>query len=48
MKLLDEYRKKCEKEGNYKEAKKSKIKVEEIKEKEGIRKRNFLKVAHIE
>ena len=34
LRLLDEYRKKCESEGNYAEAKKAHLKVLEIREKE--------------
>lgn len=35
--LLDDYRKKCEAEGNYTEAKKAHMKIQEINEKESLR-----------
>mmetsp|Transcript_2899 Transcript_2899/g.369 ORF Transcript_2899/g.369 Transcript_2899/m.369 type:complete len:83 (+) Transcript_2899:218-466(+) len=37
LRLLEEYRKKCEDEGNYTEAKKAKVKYDELRKKETIR-----------
>jgi len=37
LRLLEEYRRKCEEEGNYAEAKKSKGKFDELLKKETIR-----------
>lgn len=45
MRLLEEYRRKCEEEGNYSEAKKSKSKFEELLKKETIRQKNNIRAA---
>jgi hypothetical protein len=37
LRLLEEYRRKCEDEGNYSEAKKAKQKFEELLKKETVR-----------
>lgn len=42
IKLLDNYRVKCEKEGNYSEAKKAQMKIQEVKQKEQLRHQNNL------
>ena len=46
IKLLDEYRRKNEQQGEYKEAKSAKIKIQEIKEKEAVRREAILRVIH--
>ncbi|EAS05998.2 EF hand protein (macronuclear) [Tetrahymena thermophila SB210] len=43
LRLLDEYRKKCENDGNYSEAKKAHLKILEIKQKEQLRQKNNLR-----
>lgn len=43
--MLEEYRKKCESEGNYTEAKKSKLKYSELLKKETMRQKNNLKAS---
>jgi hypothetical protein len=45
LRLLEEYRKKCEIEGNYQEAKKARAKFEELLRKETIRQKNNLRAA---
>ena len=37
LRLLEEYRRKCEDEGNYSEAKKAKLKFDELLKKETVR-----------
>mmetsp|Transcript_9482 Transcript_9482/g.10416 ORF Transcript_9482/g.10416 Transcript_9482/m.10416 type:complete len:313 (+) Transcript_9482:113-1051(+) len=48
LRLLEEYRQKCEDEGNYKEAKKAAIKYEELRRKETLRQRTNIKMAQEE
>jgi len=43
LKLLEEYRKKCESEGDYAEAKKARAKFDELKKKESIRQQNNIR-----
>lgn len=45
LRLLEEYRKKCEIEGNYQEAKKARGKFEELLRKETIRQKNNIRAA---
>ncbi len=45
LRLLEEYRRKCEEEGNYAEAKKSRSKFEELLKKETIRQKNNIRAA---
>ena len=45
LRLLEEYRKKCEIEGNYQEAKKAAGKFEELLRKETIRQKNNIRSA---
>lgn len=45
LKLLDDYRKKCEKEGNFSEAKRARKKFEDLKEKETLRQQNNMRTA---
>ena len=45
LRLLEEYRKKCEIEGNYQEAKKARGKFDELLRKETIRQKNNIKAA---
>jgi len=45
LRLLEEYRKKCEIEGNYQEAKKAAGKFEELLRKETIRQKNNIRAA---
>ena len=45
LRLLEEYRKKCEIEGNYQEAKKASGKFDELLRKETIRQKNNIKAA---
>jgi len=45
LRLLEEYRKKCEIEGNYQEAKKASGKFEELLRKETIRQKNNIRAA---
>jgi len=45
LRLLEEYRRKCEDEGNYAEAKKAKQKFEELLKKETIRQKNNIRAA---
>ena len=45
MRLLEEYRRKCEEEGNYAEARKSRAKFDELLKKETIRQKNNIKAA---
>lgn len=44
--LLNNYRKKCERGGNYKEAKNSKRKIEEIRERELERRNKYLRILY--
>lgn len=46
IRLLDEYRRKNELAGEYKEAKSAKSKIKELKEKEAIRKEATLRILH--
>lgn len=46
MRLLNNYRKKCERSGNYKEAKNSKKKIEEIRERELERRNKYLRILY--
>jgi len=43
--MLDAYRIKCESNGAYAEAKKAKLKYDELKKKEALRQLNFIKTA---
>lgn len=45
LRLLEEYRRKCEEEGNYAEARKSKSKFDELLKKETIRQKNNIRAA---
>jgi len=45
LRLLEEYRRKCEEQGNYAEARKSRSKFEELLKKETQRQRNNIKAA---
>lgn len=45
LRLLEEYRKKCEIEGNYQEAKKARGKFDELLRKETIRQKNNIRSA---
>lgn len=45
LKLLDDYRKKCEKEGSFSEAKRARKKFEDLKEKETLRQQNNMRAA---
>ena len=45
LRLLEEYRRKCEEEGNYGEAKKARSKFEELLKKETIRQKNNIRAA---
>ena len=45
LRLLEEYRKKCEIEGNYQEAKKARGKFDELLRKETIRQKNNIRAA---
>ena len=45
LKLLEEYRIKCENEGQYAEARKSRLKYEELLRKESIRQKNNIRTA---
>ena len=45
LRLLEEYRRKCEAEGNYAEAKKAKLKFDELMRKETIRQKNNIRSA---
>lgn len=45
MRLLEEYRRKCEEEGNYGEAKKARHKFDELLKKETIRQKNNIRAA---
>lgn len=45
LKLLDDYRKKCEKEGQFSEAKRARKKFEDLKEKEILRQQNNMRSA---
>lgn len=45
LRLLEEYRRKCEDEGNYAEAKKSKSKFDELLKKETVRQKNNIRAA---
>ena len=45
LRLLEEYRRKCEEEGNYAEAKKASAKFEELLKKEVSRQRNNIRAA---
>ena len=45
LRLLEEYRRKCEEEGNYSEAKKARSKFDELLKKETIRQKNNIKAA---
>lgn len=45
LKLLEEYRVKCENEGSYAEARKSRLKYEELLRKETIRQKNNIRTA---
>jgi TnpA family transposase len=45
LRLLEEYRRKCEEEGNYAEARKSRAKFDELLKKETIRQKNNIKAA---
>lgn len=45
LRLLEEYRIKCEAEGNYSEARKSRMKYEELLKKETIRQKNNIRTA---
>lgn len=45
LRLLEEYRKKCEIEGNYQEAKKARGKFDELLKKETIRQKNNIRAA---
>jgi len=45
LRLLEEYRRKCEEEGNYAEARKSKTKFDELLKKETIRQKNNIRAA---
>jgi len=45
LRLLEEYRRKCEIEGNYQEAKKASGKFEELLRKETIRQKNNIRAA---
>ena len=46
LKLLNKYRKKSERNGNYKEAKNSKNKIEEIRQRELERRNKYLKILY--
>lgn len=45
LRLLEEYRRKCEDEGNYSEAKKAKSKFDELLKKEVVRQKNNIRAA---
>jgi hypothetical protein len=45
LRLLEEYRRKCEEEGNYAEARKARAKFEELLKKETIRQKNNIRAA---
>lgn len=45
LRLLEEYRRKCEEEGNYAEARKAKSKFDELLKKETIRQKNNIRAA---
>jgi len=45
LRLLEEYRRKCEEEGNYAEARKAASKFEELLKKEVARQRNNIRAA---
>jgi len=45
LRLLEEYRRKCEEEGNYAEARKSRSKFDELLKKETSRQRNNIRAA---
>ncbi len=45
LRLLEEYRRKCEEEGNYAEARKSKSKFDELLKKETVRQKNNIRAA---
>jgi hypothetical protein len=45
LRLLEEYRKKCEIEGNYQEAKKARGKFDELLRKETVRQKNNIRAA---
>jgi len=45
LRLLEEYRRKCEDEGNYAEAKKARAKFDELLKKETIRQKNNIRTA---
>ena len=45
LRLLEEYRRKCEEEGNYSEAKKARSKFEELLKKETVRQKNNIRAA---
>lgn len=45
LKLLDDYRKKCEKDGQFSEAKRARKKFEDLKEKETLRQQNNMRSA---
>ena len=45
LRLLEEYRRKCEEQGNYAEAKKSRAKFEELLRKETQRQKNNIRAA---
>ena len=45
LRLLEEYRRKCEEEGNYSEAKKARSKFDELLKKETIRQKNNIRAA---
>ena len=45
LRLLEEYRRKCEEEGNYSEAKKARSKFDELLKKETVRQKNNIRAA---
>ena len=45
LRLLEEYRRKCEDEGNYAEAKKARAKFDELLKKETVRQKNNIRTA---
>lgn len=45
LRLLEEYRRKCEDEGNYSEAKKARSKFDELLKKETLRQKNNIRAA---
>ena len=45
LRLLEEYRRKCEDEGNYSEARKARAKFDELLKKETARQRNNIRAA---